>query len=59
MSKLLQIWRVAEILDCSKRFVYLLIESGELKSVRLGARGLRVISQSVEKYIEENELKMT
>lgn len=51
MSKLLQIWKVAERLDCSKRYVYTLIELGRLRVVRLGKRGLRVTQESLDKLI--------
>lgn len=55
MTKLLQIKRVAEALDCSKRMVYTLIEIGELKCIRLGIRGLRVDQRSLQDYLERHK----
>lgn len=55
MTKLLQIRRVAEALDCSKRYVYTLIELGELKCIRLGVRGLRVDQRSLTDYLERHQ----
>ena len=43
-------------LDCGKTFVYDLIKSHQLESVRLGTRkGLRVPAKSVDKYLRKRE----
>jgi excisionase family DNA binding protein len=54
MGGSMRIWRVAELLDCSKGFVYGLIKKGDLAVVRLGARGLRVKKDSLQEYLSKN-----
>lgn len=53
MPKLLRVYRVAEILDCTKRNIYMLIESQALQAVRLGARGIRITNESLQEYLKK------
>jgi len=53
----MRIWRVAELLDCSKGFIYGLIKKGHLEAIRLGPRGLRVKKDSLEEYLAKNSLE--
>lgn len=55
MGKLLRVYRVAELLDCSKRYIYALIESGKLDMVRLGPRGIRITSESLQIYLKNHQ----
>jgi excisionase family DNA binding protein len=41
---------VAEYLDCDRGTVYLLIQRGDLRAVRLG-RNLRVTREAVEEFL--------
>ena len=51
--KLLKAEQVAEILNISKAFVYQLIETGELPSIRLG-RSVRVHPNVLEEMIQKS-----
>lgn len=50
---LLKAQDVAELLNISKAFAYLLIQRGELRSVAIGA-ARRVRPQDLERFIEGN-----
>jgi excisionase family DNA binding protein len=52
--RLLRAQEVAEILQVSKSFVYLLLERNEIPCVRLG-RAVRVRHEAVMRYIEQQE----
>lgn len=56
MPKLLKIWRVAEILDCTKQHVYHMIRDGEIVAVKLGLRGIRITQESVSNYLQKNQI---
>lgn len=56
MGKLLRVYRVAAILDCSKSQVYVLVQRGDLIAVRLGPRGIRITAKSVDEFMARNEL---
>jgi len=56
-SEIIRVWRVAEILDCSRGFVYGLIRRKELEAIRLGVRGLRVEKKSLEEYLTKSNIK--
>lgn len=53
----MRIWRVAELLDCSKGFVYSLIKKGHLEAIKLGSRGLRVKKDSLQEYLAKNSVE--
>ncbi len=42
---------VARIMDCSPNSVYRLIESGDLRSYRVGVSGVRVFGQVLAEYM--------
>jgi excisionase family DNA binding protein len=52
-SPLMTVDEVAEMLRCSVRYVYRLIEKGELRVMRVGEKMTRVHRYSVIRYIEE------
>ena len=54
MGKLLHVWRVAEILACSKRTIYRLLQDRKLLAIKLGHRGIRITQESVEDYQRNN-----
>jgi excisionase family DNA binding protein len=55
MTKLLRVWRVAEALDCSRSHVYTLIDTGRLRSKRLGPRAVRIYADSVALFLAERD----
>lgn len=56
MDKLLNWQQCCAILGCGKTFFYALIQSGELASVRLGARqGIRVRASDLQKFIRRHK----
>lgn len=48
--------RVAEKLECSKRHVYNLINSGQLKAIKIGSRALRIPESSLNAFISNREV---
>jgi excisionase family DNA binding protein len=56
MSGLLQIRRVAELLDCTERHVRVLIHQGELAGVELGPRSWRVTKKSLEQFLSKHRI---
>ncbi len=50
-ARLLRIPLVAQELDCASRTVWRLIQAGELVSVRIGRRGVRVDRESLDAFI--------
>jgi excisionase family DNA binding protein len=55
-EKYLHVCNVAKRLDCSKKHIYKLIQDGEIKAIRLGARALRITESSLRGFIEKNEV---
>lgn len=46
------VMRAAEMLSCSRSWVYKLIEAGHLKAFRIGSRkGLQITVRSIESYL--------
>ena len=56
--KLYRVREVAELLGVSKKTVYMLIQSGQLPAIRIGARGggLRVSHADLVEFIERRRL---
>ena len=52
-AKLLKAPEVADILNCSKAFVYKLIKQKKLPSVQIGY-SIRVIPEDLNRFIREN-----
>ena len=55
-EKYLYVNSVAKRLNCSKKHIYKLIQDGEIKAIRLGARALRITESSLREFIEKNEI---
>jgi len=58
IGRLLFVSTVAQRLNCSKQYVYTLIETSKLKAIRLGPRGLRVSEDAFVAFVqtlEDNE----
>lgn len=54
---LLFVATVAKRLNCSKQYVYNLIECGKLQIIRLGPRGIRIAETVLEEFIKRKEKK--
>lgn len=53
-GRLLNVAQVADVLTCSRSWVYRLIGDGRLKALRIGSRrGLRVTEKSVWDYMKD------
>ncbi|MHC1745335.1 MAG: helix-turn-helix domain-containing protein [Syntrophobacteraceae bacterium] len=49
--------RVAQILNCSSRLVYQMVQEGKLEAYRIGKSGIRIPEASVRKYLEANKVE--
>ena len=56
IGRLLFVSTVAKRLNCSKQYVYTLIETGRLKAIRLGPRGLRVSEDAFLEFVRRSEV---
>jgi len=52
----IRVWRVAKFLDCSRDYVYDLVNSGKLTGVKLGTKGLRVSQESLDTFLVNNQV---
>ena len=52
-TQLLKVPDVADILNCSKAYIYKLVKQGEIPSVQIGT-AVRIRPQDLERYIREN-----
>ena len=53
LPELTRVYRVAKLLDVSKKRIYQMVHEGKLDAVRLGPRSMRVTRSSIERFIEE------
>ena len=55
-DKLLNVEQVRRFLQCSRRHVYSLVESGELKALKIGGRqGIRIRKSVLEEFLQNRE----
>lgn len=54
---LLKVQEVAELLQVSKWTVYRWIEEGKLQATKIGGNSLRVFQESVDKLINQDQMK--
>ena len=48
------VMKAAELLSCSRSWVYVLIDEGKLKAFRIGSRkGLQITVRSIDTYLSE------
>jgi excisionase family DNA binding protein len=47
---------VANRLNCSRATVRRMVDRGELEGVKIGLRGIRVKSESLERYLERHQI---
>jgi len=50
-DKYISVQSVAETLSCTDRYVYELIQSGEITAVKIGERALRISERSLQAFI--------
>lgn len=53
----LQPRKVAQHLDCTRRYVYELVALGELEAIKLGPRAIRISELSMKGFIAKMKLK--
>jgi len=51
-SELWRVYRVAKLLDVSKKRIYQMVQEGKLDAVRLGPRSMRITRMSIDQFIE-------
>lgn len=54
MSKLLKVMEVAELLRISRSLAFQLVQQGDIPSVRIGERALRVSEEALEEYLRKH-----
>jgi excisionase family DNA binding protein len=47
---------VAEILSCTEKHIYFLIQEGSLQSIKIGNRAVRISEKSLRDFIEKNKV---
>ena len=57
MPDLWRVYRVAKLLDVSKKRVYQMVHEGKIDAVRLGPRSMRITRASIDKFINEGAKK--
>lgn len=59
-GKRVNVPRAAELLGCSRSWVYRLVEDGRLKAYRIGSRkGLQITERSIRAYLESRMVAMS
>lgn len=56
-SELIRVYRVAKMLDVTKKRVYQMVHEGKIVAVRLGPKSMRIKRDSLEKFIRAAEIK--
>lgn len=59
MPELLRVKKVSDILDCSRKFVYQLVAEGKLAALRMSPRNMRILKESLDKYINEKKMRFS
>lgn len=57
MEKLLTKLEAAKVLQVSDRTIHTLIKNGELRSVKVGMRGVRIAPDALEEYLHPEDRK--
>jgi excisionase family DNA binding protein len=52
-----RVYRVAKLLDVSKKRVYQMVHEGKLDAVRLGPRSMRITRESIERFVDEGRCR--
>jgi excisionase family DNA binding protein len=50
--ELLRVYRVAKMLDVSKKRIYQMVTEGKIDAVRLGPRSMRITRISLDRFIQ-------
>lgn len=57
-GKRVNVTRASQLLECSRSWVYKLVEGGRLKAYRIGSRkGLQVTVSSIEAYLASRRVE--
>lgn len=52
MEELWRVYRVAKLLDVSKKRIYQMVQEGKLDAVRLGPRSMRITRESIDRFVD-------
>ena len=55
-TELWRVYRVAKLLDVSKKRIYQMVQEGKLDAVRLGPRSMRITRDSIDRFVEQGRL---
>ena len=56
-GELWRVYRVAKLLDVSKKRIYQMVQEGKLDAVRLGPRSMRITRESIDHFVETGRKK--
>ncbi len=56
-GELWRVYRVAKLLDVSKKRIYQMVQEGKLDAVRLGPRSMRITRESINRFVEQGRKK--
>jgi excisionase family DNA binding protein len=57
MGELWRVYRVAKLLDVSKKRVYQMVQEGKIDAVRLGPRSMRITRESIDIFVTTGRKK--
>jgi len=57
MGELWRVYRVAKLLDVSKKRVYQMVQEGKIDAVRLGPRSMRITRESIDHFVTTGRKK--
>lgn len=57
MEEMWRVYRVAKLLDVSKKRIYQMVQEGKIDAIRLGPRSMRITRASIDKFITEGRTK--
>jgi excisionase family DNA binding protein len=56
-GELWRVYRVAKLLDVSKKRIYQMVQEGKIDAVRLGPRSMRITRESIDRFVEQGRKK--
>lgn len=53
-QQLWRVYRVAKLLDVSKKRIYQMVREGKISAVKLGPRSMRITTESIDDFISRS-----
>lgn len=53
LAELWRVYRVAKLLDVSRKRIYQMVQEGKLDAVRLGPRSMRITRDSIDRFVAD------